>query len=202
MPDSASGKRIALVLIEGWADWEYGYLAGIATSWLGCELKVISLQQGPVTSLSGVSAVPHDLLNYITPGEYDAIALIGSDRWQEHETSIASPVVMGCCHDGAVVGAICGGTIALARSGMLNDVPHTSNAPDYLPKFAKEYKGQGKYQTVPHAVRSGRIITAPASAPATFATEFLTALLPDKAKDIAGYAKLLAAEHMKQPADA
>lgn len=40
---------------------------------------------------------------------------------------------------GAVVGAICAGTIAAARAGLLDGRPHTSNGLDFLKHWVKDY---------------------------------------------------------------
>ena len=52
---------------------------------------------------------------------------------------------------------------------------HTSNAPDFL-AGAEGYAGQAHYRDTPQAVRDGRLITAPGSAPMTFAAEIYRAL--------------------------
>jgi putative intracellular protease/amidase len=188
-------KKIALVLIDGFADWEFGFLAGAAVGWLGCETRVLSLKQGPVKSIGGVRAVPDDLLTEARPREYDGVAVIGSAGWDNDATSMASPVLLGMYHDGAVVGAICGGTIAAARAGLLDEIAHTSNSAAYLTQNADKYRGAEFYRDAPHAVRTGRVITAPGSAPATFAVEFLLALLPEQAEQIEGMRAMFAKEH-------
>jgi putative intracellular protease/amidase len=76
---------------------------------------------------------------------------------------------------GAIIAAICGGTLALARAGLLDEVQHTSNAADYLAANASDYRGAELYVDQPRALRDGRIITAPAPAPASFAAEVLMA---------------------------
>ena len=42
---------------------------------------------------------------------------------------------------GSVVAGICGGTLALARAGLLNETPHTSNDVDFLQQNAEGYSG-------------------------------------------------------------
>ena len=47
------------------------------------------------------------------------------------------------------------------------------------------YAGAEHYQDVPHAVADGRLVSAPGSAPGTFAVEFLQALYPERAAQLA-----------------
>ncbi|MEG2200503.1 MAG: DJ-1/PfpI family protein, partial [Anaerovorax sp.] len=60
---------------------------------------------------------------------------------------------------GAVVGAICGATAALANIGLLNNRPHTSNGPGFLELFSPGYKGQSFYIDEP-SVADNNLITA------------------------------------------
>ena len=59
---------------------------------------------------------------------------------------------------GKVIGAICDGTVAAARTGLLDNVAHTSNGAGYLDETG--YKGKSHYRDVPHAVADKRIVTA------------------------------------------
>lgn len=187
-------RTIALCLIDGFADWEFGYLAGAARGWLGCEVRVVSTIRGPVASIGGLHTPGERLLTEIRTGEYDGIAVIGSDKWEGEASTIAAPVLAGIYHEGMVVGGICGGTAPLARAGVLDDRPHTSNSAAFLEKV-EGYRGAAHYVDTPRAVRSGHLVTAPGSAPGTFAVEFLTALLPDRAEEIAGYRDIFAREY-------
>ena len=95
---------------------------------------------------------------------------------------------------GCAIAGICGGTVALARAGLLDRVAHTSNHPGYLEEFAPGYDGADHYIDRPRAVRDGAIITAPAPAPASFATEVLGAAHLEEA-EAAVVETMLAAEH-------
>jgi putative intracellular protease/amidase len=90
----------------------------------------------------------------------------GADTWAEgHDEvlALASDLVTA----GKPVAAICGATLGLARAGLLDDRPHTSNAPDYL-AMAPSYHGAEHYREA-KVVAGDTIITAPATAPIDFA---------------------------------
>jgi hypothetical protein len=80
---------------------------------------------------------------------------------------------------------------------LLDDAAHTSSGPDYLAGFAPNYAGASKYVDQPYAFRDRSIITAPAPAPGSFATQVLAAAgLPiDAAAQIED---LLSREHARR----
>jgi putative intracellular protease/amidase len=74
------------------------------------------------------------------------------------------------------VAAICGATEAMAKAGMLNDRPHTSNSLDYLKMmFSNHYKGEAHYVQEP-AVTDDNLISANFSSPHDFAWHILKKL--------------------------
>ncbi len=75
---------------------------------------------------------------------------------------------------GGLVAAICGATQGLARSGLLDDRAHTSNAPDYIAALAG-YHGHQHYREAKVVADRG-VITAPATAPVDFARAVFEAL--------------------------
>ena len=68
---------------------------------------------------------------------------------------------------GKPVAAICGATLGLARTGLLDDRPHTSNAAEFLTQ-ATEYRGAEHYRDE-KAVSDGTVITAGGVNPLEFA---------------------------------
>jgi putative intracellular protease/amidase len=90
----------------------------------------------------------------------------GADTWGEgHDKvlALASDLVVR----GTTVAAICGATLGMARAGLLDDRPHTSNAPDYL-AMTPAYHGAEHYREA-KVVADDTVITAPATAPIDFA---------------------------------
>jgi hypothetical protein len=59
------------------------------------------------------------------------------------------------------------------------------------------YEGQENYRDVPHAVGDGKIVSAPGSAPGTFAVEFPTALHPEQAAKVAEMKAMLVREYAR-----
>ncbi|MDT4864470.1 hypothetical protein FQZ97_992330 [compost metagenome] len=95
-----------------------------------------------------------------------------------------------------VVGGICGATLALARAGIFNGINHTSNGREWIAERAPQYAGAGRYQDVPNAVADKRIVSAPGTAPGTFAVAFLETLFPSEQERIGEMRALFAREYI------
>ncbi len=96
---------------------------------------------------------------------------------------------------GGVVGGICAGTLALARAGLFRDRAHTSNGRNWILEHLPDYAGAEHYRDVPHAVADRRLVSAPGSAPGTFALAFLDALYPEQKEEVAALRRFLTSEH-------
>ncbi|PLP59882.1 glutamine amidotransferase [Mesorhizobium loti] len=192
MPDS---KKIGFVFINRFADWEYGLLAASAVEWFGAEAISLSPGGQPVTSTSGFQLTPHRSIDSTENTDLDAVAVIGSDVWAGDGAPDVSGLVNAVAARGGVVGGICAGTLALARAGLFNGHAHTSNGRDWILAHLPTYAGAERYNDVPHAVADRMIISAPGSAPGTFAKEFIGALYPDKQSELTEMGALFAREY-------
>ncbi|MFA6156912.1 MAG: glutamine amidotransferase, partial [Mesorhizobium sp.] len=72
---------------------------------------------------------------------------------------------------------------------------HPSNGRDWINGHEAGYIGDVNYQDVPHAVADGAVVSAPGSAPGTFALAFLNALYPERSADIARMRTMFASEY-------
>ncbi|MFE0016717.1 DJ-1/PfpI family protein [Mesorhizobium sp. NPDC059054] len=192
MPQS---KKIGFVFINRFADWEYGLLAASAVEWFGAEAISLTPEGQPVTSTSGFQLTPQRSIDSTENADLDAVAVIGSDVWASDGAPDVSGLVNAVAARGGVVGGICAGTLALARAGLFKDKAHTSNGQDWILKHLPTYVGAEHYNDVPHAVADGAIVSAPGSAPGTFAKEFIGALYPDKQSELTEMRALFAREY-------
>lgn len=188
-------KTIGIVLIDGFADWEFGVLAGGAAQHFGAKLVFISPDAKPVTSIGGLEARPARGMSPQENEDLDAVALIGSDTWTGDAAPDLSPIVSFVQAKGGVIGGICAATIALAKGGFVNGRKHTSNDADWLKGIVGSYPGAALYEDVPHAVSDGRVVTAPGTAPISFAAEFLASVYPEMRQMAEGVKAMFAAEH-------
>lgn len=163
---------ITIVLTEGFSDWEIATLGGVGRAFYGADIRYVSPSGGPVTSAAGMTVANTQIFK---APENGVVVVCGGPAWEtEAGPDIADQLNIAYANGCAVAG-ICGGTVALARAKLLDHARHTSNGPGYLQKFAANYAGVDRYVDQPSAVRDQNIITAPAPAPASFASEVLTA---------------------------
>lgn len=186
--------RIAIVLTNGFADWEYSLIAGTGAPFYGLEVRFFTVTPGLVTSQGGLAAEVKDGLEVLTEWQPNVVVVVGGMIWATPDAPDISQVLAAAKEQGAAVAGICGGTLALARSGLLDRVAHTSNDPAFLKDNAATYKGAALFKSSPSAVGSDGVITAPGTAPVSFtAAVFEAAGLPADA--IAQFRQMMAAEH-------
>lgn len=160
-------RLVVLYATDTMADWEYGYLvAGLGMTGGAIRLVVAGETAAAVTTMGGLRVLPELALADLDPDRIAMLVLPGADTWVEgHEPVLALAERLVAA--GTPVAAICGGTLGLARAGLLNERAHTSNAPDFL-ELADGYTGQARYSTS-RAVVDGGVITAAATSPLEFA---------------------------------
>ncbi|WP_027053949.1 DJ-1/PfpI family protein [Mesorhizobium erdmanii] len=192
MPDQ---KIIGFLFIEGFADWEYGLLAASAVEWFGARAVSLTPEGKPVTAISGFRLTPDRSTAVEENADLDAVAVIGSDQWAGKAPPDVAELLKAVATSGGVVGGICAGTLALARAGIFEEAKHTSNGRDWINGHEAGYAGGLNYQDVPYAVADGKVVSAPGSAPGTFALAFLNTLYPERAGDLAQMRTLFVREY-------
>ncbi len=122
------------------------------------------------------------------------MVVVGGSVWESDSLPDLGQVLRNQQSSGGIVAGICGGTLALARAGFLEDVLHTSNNAGYLSENAKEYSGHNYFRASASAVSDKRVITAPGTAPVSFTAAIFESLGLD-ADTVHQFRGMLAAEH-------
>ena len=185
---------ILALLTPNYADWEFGLLAAAARGYCEVDVLTASPDGEPVLSMGGLKAQPDMAFNDIDLGKLRALLVIGGTIWESDEAPDTSELLRAANWDQRLIGAICGGTRALASAGLLDRVQHTSNSADYLADVSG-YHGRDFYRDIPTALRAGNIITAPGTAPVSFMKTVLEAL-GRGSSNLDYYAGMFGAEHM------
>jgi putative intracellular protease/amidase len=163
-------RDIVLYATDTMADWEYGYLTSGIT-WADeadpgrYRLRVVGAGPADVTTKGRIRIRTDGAIDEVDPSNVALLVLPGADTWDEgHDRvlALARSLVQG----GTPVAAICGATLGLARTGLLDDRAHTSNAPEFLANSG--YAGAAHYREE-RAVDDRGVITAGATAPVDFA---------------------------------
>ena len=167
--------RMLAILTDNYADWEFGPLGAAARGYSNIDVVTATPEGKPVTSMGGLKVMPDMAIDEIDLTTIDAFIVIGGSVWGTVGAPDLSDVLNDAHREGKLIGAICGGTKALAASGLIDAIPHTSNDSRYLADVAG-YSGQAYFVASPAALRCGRIVTASGMAPITFMRTIITAL--------------------------
>ena len=169
-------------VLDTLADWEPGNV--LAELHSGRFLKDPSLRHeivlcgrtmDTITTMGGLHLQPDMMVSDIHPGAGDLLILPGADTWLHPAQAPVIEKVKEVLEGDAVVGAVCGATMALANAGLLDSRPHTSNDLAVLKMFCPGYHGESFYRTEP-AVTDGSLVTASGLAPMDFACHILRRL--------------------------
>ncbi|MEB3357365.1 MAG: type 1 glutamine amidotransferase family protein [Synechococcales bacterium] len=169
---------VYLFVFDTLADWEAGYaIAGINSPDFQQQpdrycVQTLGLTNDPVTTIGGMTILPDVCLNEVDEGAM--LILPGGEAWNEGKTDQILETAKAFLQSNIPIAAICGATAGLARAGILDDKPHTSNSLAYLQATA-DYKGAAFYQEQP-AVMADNVITAHSTAPLEFAYQIFKAL--------------------------
>lgn len=148
------------------ADWEIGHVTAELHSGRffkqdtpKVSLKTVGISKEPVTSMGGLTILPDCVVDDIAVSEETVLLLPGGNTWDDSKHSAVIRKAAALLSAGGTVGAICGATAALARAGLLDNRPHTSNGAGFLEMFCPGYKGQPYFVDAP-SVADGNLITA------------------------------------------
>ena len=183
---------IVTILTPGYADWETALLNAGARSYYQVRTMFASPGGQEITSSGGLRVTPQLAVEEIDVETIDALVVNGGPIWSTPDAPDISAILRRAHEAGKTVAGICDGVLALARAGLLDTIPHTANGPESLPDTG--YGGVAHFRDQPQAVLSGRVITAPGTAPVSFMGAVLESL-GMRNGDLDFYLGLYGAEH-------
>lgn len=166
-------QTVHLFVLDTMSDWEPGYaVAGINQPAFQRNpgrytVRTVGPTRDPVRTMGGIAILPDVALEELRPEESAMLILPGAATWDGGAHPEAVEKARAFLAAGVPVAAICGATGALARGGLLDARPHTSNAREYL-SWQTGYAGAAHYVDAP-AHRDGDLVTASGTAPVDFA---------------------------------
>lgn len=173
---------IYVYVLDTLADWELGYLTSELNSGRyfkkgakKISLKTVSNTKEPIKTMGGLTILPDCTVEDIEVNNTNVLLLPGADTWGNSMHGTIVEKAREFLSIGAMVGAICGATTALADAGLLDNRPHTSNGPGFLEMFSRDYKGQNFYMDEP-SVADNNLITAGATGELLWAKQIIERL--------------------------
>lgn len=158
--------KIYVYVLDTLADWELGYVTSELHSGRyfkqdtqPISLKTVSCSKEPITTMGGLTITPDYLIDDIVMDKTSVLLLPGANTWDDPKHGAIIEKAGNLLTLGATVCAICGATTALAKWGLLDHRPHTSNGPGFLEMFCPSYQGHNFYIDKP-SVTDNNLITA------------------------------------------
>jgi putative intracellular protease/amidase len=188
---SERSNTISILLNDLFADWETGFFSASARDFFGAEVLHFSPRGGTVESEGGLRVTPAGAFQDIDATGSAALIICGSQKWSGSAGTDISELLQQAERARVPIGAICAGTLAAARAGLLDDRAHTSNDLAWLKEQVPSYRGTDRYRDVNDAVSDRGVVTAPSSAPAAFAIALLELVYPEH-KNLAQTKQMLA----------
>jgi putative intracellular protease/amidase len=169
-------KAVYVLLVDGFADWEPAHALAELRRHGKYRVESVGLTTAPVESMGGMRVVPTTTIDGLDPNDVAAFMLPGGDRWEKQPIEPQIDAALRRLDAQQVpIAAICGGTVAIARLGLLRGRRHTSNGLAYLKKQVPDYTEAANYVDEP-AVRDRGLITASGLADVEFARELFEEL--------------------------
>jgi len=172
-----STRAVHVVVFDGFADWEPAHALAELRRWGKRVVRTVGFTSAPVVSMGGLRVSPDISLDAVAVTDVELLLLPGGDMWEQahYPRERLDALLEGLVAAEIPVAAICAGTLALARAGVLDARRHTSNGTDYLSAHVRDYAGASYYVDRP-AVRDRHVITASGLAPVDFAREVFAEL--------------------------
>jgi putative intracellular protease/amidase len=192
-------RSIAVLVFNGFADWEPAYALTGARRWGRRSVTAVGYDRTTVVSMGGLRVEPEAVLERVTPATTELLLLPGGDTWLDAYPASRLERVLGELTAASVpVGAICAATVAVARAGLLSGRRHTSNGAAYLQRHAPGYETPALYvETL--AVSDSGVITASGLGAVEFAREIFAALGIFKESDLAAFVDMYRGGHIPRP---
>lgn len=163
-------KKVFVFLFDGYSDWEIAYLTPEISKSELHELIYFTENGKLVKSMGGLHVNPNCSLDGIKIEEIELLILPGGEAWEKTTMNNIEKILLKLYSLEKPIAAICAATTFLGKSGILDEIKHTSNDLNYLKAIAPEYKGDNYYQNT-LAVTDQNIITANGIAPIEFSLE-------------------------------
>ncbi|WP_373598981.1 type 1 glutamine amidotransferase family protein [Paraclostridium bifermentans] len=175
-------RKVYMYVFDTMSDWEVGYLTAelntgryFKKGLKPLKVTTVGIDKNPIMTMGGLKVLPEITIDECNVEVNDLLILPGGDTWTSkvHESILEK--TKEALTQGSVVAAICGATLGLAKTGLLDSRNHTSNDLEFLKMVRPNYTGE-KYYKMESAVNGENLITASGTAPLEFTIQVLKVL--------------------------
>ncbi|MDG6243986.1 MAG: DJ-1/PfpI family protein [Methanolobus sp.] len=132
-------KTAYLYVFDTMADWEPGFLIAEMNTGRYFQkdavkyiVRTVGTTKEPVVTMGGVRIAPDISLEECITDDAGVLILPGGDTWLEDIHLPLLDKAKEFLNADVLVAAICGATMGLAKAGLMDNRPHTSNDLGYL----------------------------------------------------------------------
>jgi len=176
MSGAAPARAVYLLAVPGFADWEPAHALAELRRHGHYRVEVVGFTTDPVVSMGGMRVQPTRSLSAVDPSDVAVLIVAGGDRWERQPVEPEIIELLQTLDRASVpIAAICAGTTAIARAGLIRGRRHTSNGLSYLRAQVPSYADAATYVDAP-AVRDAGLITASGLSDVEFAGEIMAEL--------------------------
>ncbi|WP_042276252.1 type 1 glutamine amidotransferase family protein [[Clostridium] dakarense] len=175
-------RKVYMYIFDTMSDWEVGYLTAelntgryFKKGLKPLKVTTVGIDKNSITTMGGLKVLPEITIDECNIESNDVLILPGGDTWTSTVHEIVLEKTKEALIQGAVVAAICGATLGLAKKGLLDFRNHTSNNLEFLKMIIPSYSGE-KYYKMEAVVSDQNLITASGIAPLEFTFEVLKVL--------------------------
>lgn len=189
-------RKVYMYIFDTMSDWEVGYLTAelntgryFKKGLKPLKVTTVGIDKNPIITMGGLKVLPEITIDEFNIESNDVLILPGGDTWISSAHDIILEKTKEALVQGAVVAAICGATLGLAKKGLLDFRNHTSNDLEFLKMVIPSYSGE-KYYKMESVVSDENLITASGIAPLEFTRHVLKVLDVFKEESLSSWLNL------------
>lgn len=148
-----------LLVFDGLADWEPVHALCEINQSGRFEVVTVGFSRDHVKTMGGVRIVPDITLDEVRPDDAGIFIMPGGDMWEQTSSAPLIELLHHLHATNVTIGAICGATLEIVRSGLTRTIRHTSNDQAWLKSVIPDYQDDARYVEA-LAVTDQNVITA------------------------------------------
>jgi putative intracellular protease/amidase len=151
--------KTCLLVFDGLADWEPALALCEINKSGKFDVVTVGFSERPITTMGGYKVSPDLTLDTINPDEVAIFIMPGGEMWEQGPNEDLIKLLHQFHAKGTIIAAICGATLEIARTGLMQGLLHTSNSKGYLKAMLPEYRDDDFY-VYKLAITDKNLITA------------------------------------------